>query len=244
MERWRPRRSIVICGAPRSGSAFLCEALNNTGLAGRPAYPSSFSFDVPRAEGLTPAAHLERINMMIEERCSPNGVFAAAFSLERWQELVRALAGGDDGTGVDSLDEALPMTSFIWVRRRDTLRQAMSWVRAMQTGMWRLTPDLATLPMPRARFDAAAIRARWSEIDAYDLRWREVFASLKQTPIVVWYEDLARDYEGTATRMLASLKIPVPRPLVFGERRLMRQADDVTDAWVRRMTPHVITPSA
>jgi LPS sulfotransferase NodH/glycosyltransferase involved in cell wall biosynthesis len=244
MERWRPRRSIVICGTPRSGSALLCEALNNTGLAGRPAYPSSFSFDVPHAGGLTPAAHLERLHMMIEERCSPNGVFAAAFSLERWQNLMRALAGGDDGKGAEGLDDALPMTSIIWVRRRDRLRQAVSWVRAMQTGLWRRTPDLAGLAMLRSRFDAAAITARVSEIDAQDVRWRELFASLKQTPTVVWYEDLARDYEGTAIRVLSSLKIPVPPDLVFGERRLMRQADEVTDAWVRRMTRYVITPSA
>ena len=33
----RPEISYLICATPRSGSTFLCEALDNTGIAGHPA---------------------------------------------------------------------------------------------------------------------------------------------------------------------------------------------------------------
>lgn len=41
-------------------------------------------------------------------------------------------------------------------------------------------------------------------------------------------------YEETALRIMDWLKISYPEDLVFGERRLLKQADSVSEEWVQR----------
>ena len=48
------------------------------------------------------------------------------------------------------------------------------------------------------------------------------------------YEDLVGAQEETALGILRFLHVPVPEYLVFGERRLKRQADALSEEWVRR----------
>jgi LPS sulfotransferase NodH len=42
------------------------------------------------------------------------------------------------------------------------------------------------------------------------------------------------NYEPTAIRILEYLKIPYPKNIVFGERRLQKQADALNETWVEK----------
>jgi hypothetical protein len=41
-------------------------------------------------------------------------------------------------------------------------------------------------------------------------------------------------YEETALRILDYLNVPFPKDLVFGERRMQKQADVLNDQWVEK----------
>jgi LPS sulfotransferase NodH len=59
--------------------------------------------------------------------------------------------------------------------------------------------------------------------------------ALKNTGLAgVPYEELVEAYEQTALAILDYLNIPFPENLVFGERRLQRQADAINEAWVEK----------
>ena len=224
---WRPRCSVFVCGTPRSGSALMSEALWNTGVAGRPIASGDLGMSLSRAGRRgQPALDAADVARAIEERASANGVFAGPFAWQHMQELMRVLATLPDREGVDArtrLRDAFVDPRFVWVIRQDRVEQAVAWVRALQSHGW-------------TTYDAAAIRRRLSELDRLDARWRAFFQSLDTTPIVVHYERLVTDDEATTRHVLSALQLPVPRPLVLGERRLLQQADALTHAWVRRFS--------
>jgi LPS sulfotransferase NodH len=53
-------------------------------------------------------------------------------------------------------------------------------------------------------------------------------------PFEIAYEDLAANYESTVLSVLRYLDLPVAASLKVAPPRLQKQADDVTEEWVRR----------
>ena len=47
------------------------------------------------------------------------------------------------------------------------------------------------------------------------------------------YEDLVEDYEGTVLRLLEGIGIPVPENFVVAQPKMKRQADELSEEWVR-----------
>jgi LPS sulfotransferase NodH len=218
---WRPSLAVLVCGTPRAGSGLLCEALRNTGMAGQPDdffEPETARTLAERWGERAPDRYLERA---LEEGSTPNAVFGARLSLSGLRTLR------------DQLD-ALPRARYVWIARRDRLRQAISWERAEQSGTWARLAGERAPAVPRPSFDARAIARRLSEIETQEAAWRAWFEEAGATPIRVAYEDLAADYEGTARRVTRALGLAPPRAIDFGERAMVAMADRVTEQWVRR----------
>ncbi len=224
---FHPTLAFVVCCTPRAGGGLLCEALGNTGVAG---HPDDF-FEPDRGRSLGefrgPTELARYLASVLEIGTTPNGVFAARLTLAGLQTLQHSSGGR-------LLDEFLPSLRWVWVSRRDRLRQAISWVRALQTGTWAHLVGDQPLPAIRLRFDRHAIAQRLEEIEAQDLAWRTWFAERGVVPIPVVYERVASDYEGTARRVAGRLGVELPRALFFGERRMLPMADATSEAWARR----------
>lgn len=235
---WRPSLSILVCCTPRSGGGLLCEALANTGVAGDPD-----DFFVPEmARSLAPrwgatdfSCYLGRA---LEEGATPNGVFAARLTWEGLQALLWALdrrtARPPAGAAGWTLNDAFPGLRFVWISRRDRVRQAISWVQAVQTGCWSWLKEDEALPVRRPRFDATQIARRVRQIQDLERRWEGFFQAGGIAPVRVFYEDLARHYEGTARGVARRLGIHLPRNLFFGERRMLPMAGATSEDWARR----------
>jgi LPS sulfotransferase NodH len=216
---------VLVCGTPRSGSGLLCEALRNTGLIGHPDdfFEPATAPELAARWGEPPADRY--LEQALEQGSSPNGVFAARLSLAGLGALRELLAAAP---------RALPPTRYVWIVRRDRVRQAISWERAEQGGTWARLAGERPLAVPRPRFDASAIARRLAEIERQDAAWRAWFEAAGATPIRVAYEDLAADYEGTARRVARALALEVPPSLPIGRRTLVAMADRTTERWVRR----------
>src|SRR5207245_1162163 len=117
----QPHTSYLICATPRSGSTLLCEALTNTGLAGRPEefFQACKETGLPRrpleyfegidttevatilGEGAGPDEHLmqpvsgesfaDYLARVIEQGTTPNGVFGAKVMWAYFQGLLSTL---------------------------------------------------------------------------------------------------------------------------------------------------------
>ena len=212
---WRPALTYFVCSTPRAGGGLLCEALANTGLAGQP--DDFFEPETARVLaarwGERPfSAYLERA---LEEGATPNGVFGARLTpaglhlLRREVDIVRAF----------------PNLRCVWIARRDRLRQATSWIRARQTGVWARMAGEPAPATPRGRLDPRELARCLVEIEAQERAWQAWFVGAGVTPIRVAYEELAADYEGTARRVVRQLGIALPRRMYFGERRMLAMAE-------------------
>jgi LPS sulfotransferase NodH len=73
---------------------------------------------------------------------------------------------------------------------------------------------------------------------AHEAAWQDYFDTIDIQPMMVVYEELAEAYEETALKMLHYLDIPVPDDLVFAPRKMKRQADAFSEAWVKQYYQH------
>jgi LPS sulfotransferase NodH len=242
--------SYLVCATQRSGSTLLCEALKATGVAGRPeeffeARPGSGvppepldyleGIDDPYVTGLLagapppPAppysalgdldwsAHLAR---SVRDGTTPNGVFGAKVM---WNQLadIAALSGQD----ADPLSTVAP-THWVWVRRRDVLRQAVSLWRALQTQTWRE----AGAPQPTAVYSRAAIAHLAALLADQDAAWGAFFADRGLRPLELVYEDYAGDVHVAVARVLGHLGLQAPAVSETAPP-LRRQSDGISDEW-------------
>jgi LPS sulfotransferase NodH len=252
----RPHTSYLICATPRSGSSLLCEALRNTGKAGRPE-----EFFLPRNEPVwqgrwNTSTYAEYVAEAIKQGTTPNGVFGAKVMwgyFDDFASKLRQLAGFEVSSNHALMTSIFPNLHYIWIRRRDRVRQAISHAKARQTNIWRLETEVGrwqASPLPTRLVGADLASALLSrdeptfffeqidfmvrEIEAHEAAWQRYFAESGIQPLVVVYEDLVLKYEETAIQILNYLNIPTYDHIEFAPRRLRQQADEQTEQWVQR----------
>jgi len=237
----QPHTSYLICSTPRCGSHLLCEALQQTGLAGRPT-----EYFLPRIMPVLSrqwgiSSFSEYLNKVLEVGTTPNGVFGMKAHMDQFRPLLNTLQQMPRYRGLaapELLSTIFPNLSYIWITRQQKVRQAVPYLKAVQTNMWWLTdqpPFPAGEPTnntPRFDFEAIDRLVRW--IEEEERTWQDYFNAHSITPMVVVYEELARTYSATAGQILEYLNIPQPANLVMAEPRMQRQADMISEEWVER----------
>jgi LPS sulfotransferase NodH len=248
-------KSYLVCATQRSGSTLLCEALKATGVAGRPeeffeARPATGippepldyldGIDDPYVTGLLAGAppppappysalagvdgweeHLAR---SLRDGTTANGVFGAKVM---WNQLadIRTLAGRD-AEPLALLQDLLGPTHWVWVRRRDVLRQAVSLWRALQTQTWRE----AGAEQPTAVYSRAAIAHLTALLADHDAAWGQFFSEHGLRPLELVYEDYARDIPGAVAAVLEHLGVTEDFSIA-AEPPMKRQSDGISDEW-------------
>jgi trehalose 2-sulfotransferase len=236
----RPQRSVVLCSHPRSGSTLLGEAIFAAGGLGcpleylhrgfRPALAARWA--APDLASFTSAVH--------RHRTDTSGVLAMKLFWrdveETWSEATGQQAGGttDAAQLFGALTSLLPDPTFVYLRRRDRVRLAVSaYIATMTSSFRRLPGDVA--PATVVAYDYDAILRQLAVADYSNARWQEFFELRGVSPLVVEYEDLASDYTGTASRVLAFLG----RPVAVDQPRMQRQASRQSEEFVWRfLTDH------
>jgi LPS sulfotransferase NodH len=228
----------------------LCRALADTGIAGRP--EEYFLAEDPAKlpdwrfweEGLygavTGAVDRESyLDAVYGLGSTANGVFGAKLM---WNNLPWAVAKFQEMPPFSGLDRgqvvraAFPDLRVVHVTRRDRVRQAVSWARMAQDGVWVVSDDEPAPP------DSGAAAYRFELINALEQLiiegehgWRDLFAELEVSPLEVLYEDLATEdgYERTVRSVLTHLDLD-HAALRVPPCRTHRQSDHVNEDWVAR----------
>lgn len=225
------------------------EAMRDTGL---PPHPSDFLRgleptrlgirDDPRPAsapeysslaGLTDyRAHLKRTFAL---GTTPNGVFGAKLMFNQLDEL-HALAGRLpelSGLAINVLLERLfEAPRYIWISRRDVVRQAVSMWKALQTRRWRAGDDTSDAKPSDPQYRFQAIDHLVRRFEAEERSWRRFFSAYAIEPLTLSYEeDLAPDPEETIRRALQWIGVSPPLDWRAGEP-MRRQADTASDDWV------------
>jgi LPS sulfotransferase NodH len=253
----RALTSYLVCATPRSGSTLLCETLRDTGVAGNPleffeAVPETGAprrpcdylqgLDDPEALALVADApphepppysdlravgnYAEHLENVLRTGTTPNGVFGAKLMWAHLEDLGRTLGATDLHAVVD---DVFGRPRFVWVRRADTVRQAVSLWRAMQTQSWRAENATAT---GEPRYSFTALRHLVELLEAHDVAWGRFFAAASAPVLELTYEDVDANLGGAVRRTLEHIGIEAAD--LDALPPLRRQADERSDAWADR----------
>jgi trehalose 2-sulfotransferase len=225
------------------------EAKADTGV---PAHPGDYLGDLPRTgagirDDSTPprapehssllglpdyGAHLERT---LELGTGPGGVFGAKLMWRHLAELQTLASRYRPEYGELDRHELLAALfsdpRYVWVTRRDKVRQAISLWRALQTRNWRLqhADDDSEAEL---HYSFRGIDHLVRSLSADDAGWEEFFHADAIAVKHVFYEDdLERDRGATVRAVLEHIGV-TPPPDWRPAEVMQRQADSLTEEWV------------
>jgi trehalose 2-sulfotransferase len=244
-----PDRCYWICSTPRTGSQFLCEILKTTGLLGTPEEYFQRDHCSLLFERFGAFDYETYLNKVLGQTSTPNGVFGAKVMggpyLEDFFRQLRALPSqmGSQGSNPEFAAELFPGLRYIWLTRRDKLRQAISLSKALQTGVWQShVGSKESLCSPV--FSWEAVNQLMGRLALDETTWQEYFTSAGVEPLSLVYEDLIRSPESTVRRILEYLDISIPSDwsLDGSRSRSQRLADDESERWVEAFRRQTRTP--
>jgi trehalose 2-sulfotransferase len=175
------------------------------------------------------AQHLER---SFELGTTPNGVFGAKLMWSHLDDFVRFSQALPAFRGLelpDLLPAVFPRPRYVWVTRRDKVRQAVSLWKAIQTETWRGDDGRAAHPPV---YHGEAIDHLVRMLADHDTSWEAFFSANGIEPLTFTYEDdLANGSEAAVRRVLRHLDLSVP-PGWHAPHHMRRQADELSERWV------------
>ncbi|HYB22648.1 MAG TPA: Stf0 family sulfotransferase, partial [Solirubrobacteraceae bacterium] len=227
----RPRRSYVLCSTPRTGSGLLARALAGTGALGAPLEYFNAANRELLAERWGCGTQLEPyLRAVHASRCSADGVFGAKV---HWDQLagLRAEADGAAGDPFDHevpdalIERCFPQPTFVRVVRLDVDAQAVSYWRALETGVFSLASDEPTPPSQCPPYDFDGIERARRALEAGELCWERLIRARGAQALVVTYEELTGEYERTVARVAGFISpglhvvVRAPRTRRLGDTR-------------------------
>ena len=243
------RTTYLILATPRSGSTLLGQGLQASGLAGDPKefFGHKMAYWMERWGTPRLPAYVARL---VQTRATPNGVFGAKLlcqQLLHLESLARQEAALVDLALPAALQQLFPNLHMVHVTRGEKVRQAISWFKARQTGVWGQNGADAAPKLGRAwrlgdeplqpgelAFDYEGIAALHRQAEAEDAALARFVAESGIPSYRVVYEEFSPRYEKTTRDLLRWLGLAVPEELSLPRPRTVRLADDRTDEWVAR----------
>jgi LPS sulfotransferase NodH len=175
------------------------------------------------------AQHLERSSRL---GTTSNGVFGAKLMWGHLEDFAHFAGGLPAFRGLrieELLPAVFPRPRYVWVTRRDKVRQAVSLWKAIQTEAWR-GDDGAAEREPV--YHEAALEHLVKMLADHDTHWESFFSRAGIEPLVVTYEDdLSEGPEQAVRRVLRHLDLSVP-PGWHAPAHMRRQADERSERWV------------
>ena len=183
----------------------------------------------------TPPDFQKLVQDAFEKGTTENGVLGTKIMWAYFRDFVRLARrrGLQEVRPCDVPATVLPnLRRFVWMHRGDTIRQAVSLWKALQTQQWRKDSD-EDIEGQGLRFSFAAVDHLKLRIDEHNAAWQEFFDVCGVEHMEVLYEDLVEDYEGTVLWLLDGIGVSIPEDFAVVRPKMRRQADELSEEWVR-----------
>ena len=140
-------------------------------------------------------------------------------------------------TDRERFETAFGRTLFIHLAREDKVEQAVSYVKAEQSGLWHRAPDgseLERLSPPRElRYDPDLVGRQVEAMAAMDAAWIDWFEREGIAPLRLAYDRLAADPVGTLAVVLKELGLDASAASGV-KPGVAKLADETSRQWVAR----------
>ena len=251
----RPVRSYIIWFSQRVGSTMVTQALEDTGVAGRPREWLNVSSAGELLARHGAAAVHELRDALWREATTSNGIMGTKYGITEplHRDITSLLAGlvpqMHDPDGREAWAALFPTCKHVFITRRNKVRLAVSWWRAIKSGEWhrpgRPSPTVVDPPSGRADrpkppedlvdlYDYNALAHLFAEASLREAAMQELFDRWRVVPHTLVYEDLIAAYEPTMRGLLEFLEIPDRDTIDVPTPAFDQLADEVSDAWAHR----------
>lgn len=246
--------SYIICATPRTGSTLLCDLLASTRVAGEP--DSFFMRDLdpiwaerwglPPRNGKGSVDHSSAyLKAAIAAGRGQTGIFGLRLMRKDLPDLMTMidLVYPAISSDKERLQAAFGRVLCIHLSRQDKLSQAISLVKAEQSGLWHIAPDgseLERLAPPKGpEYDFVRIKAKLDELESYDAKWVSWFSEQNIKALRINYETLSENPDAAILAICEQLGVQPPSPgtLVSGVAKL---ADAASREWITRFQAEVV----
>lgn len=231
--------SFTIWFSQRTGSTWLCQALSSTNIAGQPRewFNAADPAELPAYYGVTNVPDM--IAKMRQEGTTPNGVFGLkqGISYPYFERLLTLLGQGTASQSVSRIDlweTSFPNHKHIFMTRRNKVRLAVSWWRAIRSGEWhRRQGESKSNADLTGAYSFDAIDHLISESMLREAALQELFDEAQIIPLTLTYEDMLKDPQATVQNVLGYLGCEncATTQLATDFQRL---SDDLSEEWVQR----------
>jgi LPS sulfotransferase NodH len=235
----KPKLSYTIWFTQRTGSTLLCKALEATKIAG---IPNEWLYRwLDDQHGNDPASKAEvQMRLWARGRTS-NGVFGLKHSfhephfsklIETFRQFPGCPPGEDNRARI--WEHAFPNHKHIFMTRRNKVRLAVSWWKAIKTQEWHRVSGASPRPVDlTGAYSFDTIHHLYCECSMREAGIQELFSEGNIVPLTIVYEDFIQEYEKTVRKVLEFLEldtmsVSIPSPY------LERTADSVSEEWVQR----------
>jgi trehalose 2-sulfotransferase len=238
----------IICSTPRTGSTLLCDLLAATKVAGGP--DSFFMSDIdpvwaerwglPRRNNMSDAGYSAAyLKAAIKAGKGGTEVFGLRLMSENLADLSALIDKIFPQLRSDKarLETAFGNVLYIHLAREDKLAQAVSMVKAEQTGLWHIAPDgteIERLAPPKdPEYDFDRIARKVAQLEQYDAAWVSWFDQEGIAPLRVCYERLSTNPADVLTFICDALGVPAPDPNSV-RPGVAKLSDETSSDWLRR----------
>lgn len=244
----KPPNSYIICTCPRSGSTLLCSLLKEIGKAGLPDshfYSPSLDnwlgyFELRKSDFASRQDALRAIfAAAIERGKGESDIFALRLQRHSFPFFAEQLALlypklSDDKSRIEA---AFGRTMFVYLTRENKLEQAISYVKAQQSGLWHMASDgteLERLGTPQKfHFDEEAISAKLKEFNQMETDWISWFEKERIKPLRVSYDELSSAPYTTLARILRAIGLE-PNNTRDRTPPIAKLGDELNKKWATR----------
>ena len=215
----KPQKSYAILTTPRSGSTYLCNLLDSTGIAGYPTehlrlaaqeLASNCNFD-----------YLRLLDNLMQYRQTSNGVFGTKLISHFLFQLRQ--------TKYDFKQIFQPIDRFILLSRASKVAQAVSLVVAQKTEVWHLTQNNSQGQTSDLSYKSklanieiddhllAEVEQKRQFLIEQEARLNNILARNNIQPLQIVYEDIVENPQKQIDLILNFLEISPPqnRPIVI-----------------------------
>lgn len=221
-----PRKRVYfVCFMGRVGSSYLCELMSSTKVMGAPREYYNLSGCYNEHKQLWNISEDSSFfEAMINRTASENGVAGVKVNTLAFDFCLKHRPWWFDYFDV----------RYIYIERRDTMRQAISLYRALKSGQWGSPKKTNDDGVP---FSVPEICAHEQRILEARQHWIEWFDDSGIEPYHIWYEDLCREPNEIIEEIADHLSVELPPNLQL-RSTLQIMRDEKTEQWAQMLNDH------
>ena len=222
----------------RVGSTWLCDILTRTGISGKPGEHLNFPDTASVFKHYGSSDPNEVLEKILAIGSTDNGVFGIkqGYCQPGFAEILSAIGTpakrACGSTAVSTWENAFPHHRHIVMTRRNKLRLAVSWWKAIKTGEYhRKKGQKPSTTELLDAYDANSLRHLLTEAVAREAGIAEMLSGARISPLTIVYEDLVLETQRELDRIHRFLDLPA---VTTSSTDYAVTADELSETWVQR----------